>query len=102
MAISADWDIDFVNRYIRHIDGTINYDTNAGTAPSQFDYIRGTTSGAVAQILNGGDLGGTDASSTLVLTNTTAQFADNDPLDVLDVLYFGQMVRGMINRRRFT
>src|SRR3989344_5556087 len=91
MAIANDWDINFTGKIISHIDGVLSYDTNTGTAPSAGNYIRGTTSGAVAKILTGSDLGGTSATGTLTLTNTVGQFVNNDPLDVLDSLAFDQV-----------
>ena len=49
MAISAEWDIDFTNLVISHIDGTLDYDAYADDAslPVAGDYVKGGTSGAV-------------------------------------------------------
>lgn len=88
MPLSDDWDIDPAKKEIRHIDGVLSYDANAGTAPSLNDYVRGTNSGAVGRVIGGSDLGGTNATGTLTLTNVVGRFADNDPLEVLSEVPF--------------
>lgn len=98
MPIQNDWDIDYTNKEIRHVDGILSYDANAGTAPSIGDYVRGTTSGAVAKIIDASDPGGTNATGTLTLTNVNGLFADNEPLEVLSAVPFdGLTANGGIN-----
>jgi hypothetical protein len=88
MPIADDWDIDYVNQEIRHVDGILTYANNAGTAPSLNHYIRGGTSGAVARIIGGSDLGGVAAAGTLNLTNVVGRFSNTEALTVLDELPF--------------
>lgn len=88
MPIDDDWDIDFANQEIRHVDGILSYNSNAGTAPSLNDYVRGTTSGAVGRVIGGSDLGGTNATGTLTLTNVVGRFANAEGLEVLSEVPF--------------
>jgi hypothetical protein len=96
MAISDDWDFDYVNKELRHVDGILSYDGNTGTAPALNDYVIGGTSGAVGRIIAGSDLGGTSATGTLTLTNVTAggatgaqaRFINNETLRVLSEVAF--------------
>ena len=58
---------------------TLDYDgRSAGTAPNLTDYIRGNTSGAVGKVLAGTDLGGTNATGSLDLTNVVGRFETNE------------------------
>jgi hypothetical protein len=86
--IADDWNIDYTNRIISHKDMTLSYDSNTGTAPSLGDYVRGTTTGAIGKVIGGSNLGGTNATGTLILTNVIGRFQDNESLDVLDILPF--------------
>jgi len=94
MPIVDDWKIEYVGvtpefiKEIIHIDGILSYDGNLGTAPSLNDYIRGTTTGAVARVIAGSDLGGISATGTLTLTNVVGRFDDNEPLEVLSAVPF--------------
>ena len=88
MPISDDWDIDYVNQEIRHVDGILSYQRNTGTAPSLNMYVRGTTSGAVGRIIAGSDLGGTNATGTLTLTNVVGRFANGEGIEVLSEVPF--------------
>ena len=56
--------------------------------------MRGTNSGAIGKIIGGSDLGGTDATGTLTLTNVVGKFEDNDPLVVMDRLLFDNVTSG--------
>jgi len=94
MPIADDWDIDFIDKVISHVDGILSYDTNTGVAPSDGDYVQGTTSLAVGKVIAGSDLGGTAATGTLTLTNVVGKFEDNDPLLVLDSLAFDGVTAG--------
>ena len=86
--IADDWNIDYTNRIISHKDMTLAYDTNSGTAPSLNDYVRGTTTGAIGKVIGGSNLGGSNATGTLILTNVVGRFQNNESLDVLDILPF--------------
>jgi len=88
MAISDDWDIDFIDKVISHVDGVLTYASNTGTAPADGDYIRGSSSGAIGKIIAGSDLGGTTAAGTLTLTNVVGKFEDTEALVVMDRLLF--------------
>ncbi len=88
MPIADDWNIDFANQEIRHVDGVLTYADNAGTAPALNNYIRGTTSGAVARIIAGSDLGGVSATGTFDVTNVVGRFINNEPLEVLSEVFF--------------
>ncbi len=94
MPVVDDWDIDYANTEIRHIDGILSYDANTGTAPSLNDYIRGTTSGAVARIIAGSDLGGVAATGTLTLTSVVGRFENDEPLEVLSEVPFDTVANG--------
>lgn len=74
MPISNDWDINYNDKEIRHIDGILAYDGGAGTQPSVGEYMI-SASGAVGKIIAcTGDV----AKGTLTLTNVLGQFADNE------------------------
>lgn len=88
MPIADDWSIEFVAQEIRHVDGILSYDANAGTAPSLNDYILGQTSFARGRVIAGSDLGGTNATGTLTLTNVEGRFLDDEPLEVLSEVPF--------------
>lgn len=94
MGILDDWDINFNTKVISHKDGVLLYDTNSGTAPSLGDYIRGATSGVVGKVIAGDDLGGTNATGELTLTNVTGRFENNESLVVLDSLGFDTVANG--------
>ena len=95
MAISDDWNVDFVNKVISHIDGTLDFDTvTPGNPPQSGDYIRGCTTGGVGKILGsynesgvGQDISNT-ATGTVTLTNVQDRFQDGEGLKVLDSLRF--------------
>lgn len=92
--IGDDWSFRYTDQFFFHVDGILNYDTNAGTAPSLDQYIKGGTSGAVARIIGGSDLGGTDATGTLTLTVVSGKFVDGEAIVVLDELAFDTVTNG--------
>lgn len=84
MTIAAEWNIDFTNLIISHVDGNLPFDTNSGTEPLVGDYIKGGTSGAVGKVLSR-DIG---ASGNIELTRVTGVWAENETIEVLDSLPF--------------
>ncbi len=87
--ISDDWDIDYTNRIISHKDMTLDYDgRTAGTAPTLGEYVRGATSGAVGKVIAGTDLGGTNATGSIDLTNVVGRFVDGESFKILDEIPF--------------
>jgi hypothetical protein len=92
--IADDWDFDYANNRMQHVDGIITYQTNTGNAPSQYDYILGDTTGAYGQVIAGSDLGGTDAAGTLTMTNVVGIFNNSETLTVMDKLAFDQVANG--------
>lgn len=86
MPIANDWDINYNDKELRHIDGILAYDgPGTGTQPSVGEYIIGTTSGAVGKVIaRTGDV----AKGTLTLTNVVGLFVDNEPLFIQSELPF--------------
>jgi len=89
MGISSDWSVDYVNKIISHIDGTMNWDGSSGTPPSVGNYIRGSTSEAVGKVLSVVDNG---TSGSVTITNVVGRFQNNESLVVLDELPFDGVV----------
>jgi hypothetical protein len=89
MAISDDWNIDFINKVISHIDGTLDYDTSSGTVPSAGDVIRGNTGGALIKIISIADSAPT---GTITVTDTNGRFSDSEGLTQLDYVDFDTVV----------
>lgn len=94
MPVADCWDIDYTLKRISHIDGVLSYDGNTGTAPSAGDWVIGGTTGVVGKVLTGSDLGGTNATGTLTLTETTGRFQDNETLRVLSSVNFDTVANG--------
>ena len=89
MAISDDWNIDFINKVISHIDGTLDYDTSSGTVPSAGDVIRGNTGGALIKIISIADSAPT---GTITVSDTDGRFSDSEGLTQLDYVDFDTVV----------
>jgi len=85
MAISSDWNIDYTNKIISHIDGDLDYDTGAGTQPPVSAVIYGGTTSALGKILA---RSGTAATGTFTLTDVEGQFNNNETLTYLDSVGF--------------
>lgn len=87
--IANDWDIDYTNRILSHIDMVLDYDgRTAGTVPTLGEYVRGSTSGAVGKVIAGTDLGGTNATGSITLTNVLGRFEDGESFKILDEIPF--------------
>lgn len=96
MAISNDWNFDFANKVISHIDGYLEYDGGSGTTLMDgYDgyMVYGNTSGAVGKILSGGT-GSTFTQGGLTLTNVLGRFANNEGLDFMNELMFDNVANG--------
>lgn len=93
MAIGNEWDVDFTNKIISHIDGTLDYDGASGSVePAAGDYIKGGTSGAVGKVLS---INITDTTSgTITLSRVSGVWAENESIEVLDSLTFDNVVNG--------
>lgn len=94
MPVADDWLFRFVPLVagapseMIHVDGVLTYAANTGTAPSLDDYVIGGTSGAVGRVVAGSDLGGTNATGTLTLTNVVGLFSNTETLRVLSEVPF--------------
>jgi hypothetical protein len=88
MPIADDWFIDYTNEYFYHIDGRISYGSNTGTAPSFGDYVIGGTSGAVSKVVAGSDLGGTNATGTIDVSETRGVWQSGESIRVLSSVNF--------------
>jgi hypothetical protein len=85
MPISDDWDFDYANKVLQHVDGIISYGSGTGGQAAVGDYIIGGTSGATGKVIA---RTGTAASGTLTLTNVKGLFQSGETLEVLSVLDF--------------
>lgn len=94
MPISDDWNIDFNNKIISHIDGNLNWDTGSGTVPSARDFIYNTTTGAVARTLvTFTGTSGTDSVSCVV-NGACGGFNNNNSLVRLESITFDNVQNG--------
>lgn len=89
MAIADDWDFDYPNTILQHIDGVLSYDTGTGRQAAVGEYIRGNTSGAIGKIIA---VTGATATGTLTLTNVVGQFIDNETFEVMSLVAFDGVV----------
>lgn len=94
MPIADDWVFRYVPvttngyREILHVDGRLAYGSNTGVAPALNDYIYQAATGALGRVIAGSDLGGTNATGTLDLTNVIGRFDGSSALTVLDAVNF--------------
>lgn len=91
MPIADDWDFNYANKVISHIDGILSYNTGTGTQPAVGQYVRGATSGATGKVLS---RTGTVTSGTLTLTNVIGRFESGEQLDTLSELNFDGVANG--------
>jgi len=85
MSISDDWDIDYPNKRLSHIDGVLSYDTGAGAQAAVGQYVRGAVSGAIGKVLS---RTGNTATGTLTLTSVLGLFQDNELLEAMSEIAF--------------
>lgn len=91
MPISDDWDFDYTNKVLQHVDGVLSYGSGSGGQAAVGDYIIGGTSGATGKIIA---RTGTAASGTLTLTNIKGLFQSGETLEVLSTLGFNSVANG--------
>jgi len=91
MAISDDWDFDYPNQVLQHVDGVLSYDTGAGRQAVVGEYVRGATTGAIGKVIA---VTGNTAAGTLTLTNVVGLFDTNELLEVLSELNFDAVTDG--------
>jgi hypothetical protein len=86
MAVSDDWNIDYIDKKISHIDGNLDWDTGSACGqPIADDYIYQTSgNNAVAKTL----CALTGTSGTANLTNTVGRFVDGTGLVRLEYVDF--------------
>lgn len=89
MPIADDWDFDYTNKIIQHIDGVLSYDTGGGRQAAVGEYIRGNTSGAIGKIIA---VTGNTTSGTLTLTNVEGLWEDNETFEVMSFVNFDGVV----------
>ncbi len=80
MPISDDWDFDYPNQVLQHVDGVLSYDGGTAGQASVGEYIRGDTSGAIGKVIA---VTGSAASGTYTLTNVAGLFIDNEPISLM-------------------
>lgn len=85
MPISDDWDFDYPNTVLQHIDGVLSYDTGAGRQAAVGEYVYGATTGAFGKVIA---VTGNTTSGTLTLTNVNGLFDTNELLEVASELGF--------------
>lgn len=91
MPIADDWDFDYANTILQHVDGVLSYDGGSGTQPAVGQYVYGVTSGAIGKVIA---RTGTVTSGTLTLTNVEGLFEDNEQLDVASEQNFDAVTDG--------
>ena len=100
MPILDDWQFNYVPvtvsgyKEILHVDGILAYGSNTGTAPALDDYVYQAVTGALGRIIAGSDLGGTNATGTLTLTNVLGRFDGTSALTILDAVNFDTVGNG--------
>jgi hypothetical protein len=91
MAISDDWNFDYPNKVLSHIDGVLSYDSGTSGQAAVGDYIIGDSSGAVGKVLA---VTGNAASGTYTLTNVVGLFEDNESISLLSYVGFDAVTAG--------
>ncbi len=85
MAIPDDWDFDYPNQVLQHVDGVLSYDGGTAGQAAVGDYVRGDTSGAIGKVIA---VTGSAASGTYTLTNCIGLFIDNEPISLMSFVNF--------------
>ena len=93
MAITTEWDVDFTNKVISHIDGTMAWQSAAGDPPDAGDYVKGGTSNAVGKLLDS-SVDYSTATGTAKIANVNGNFADTETLTGLAFVTFDTASNG--------
>jgi hypothetical protein len=93
MAIATEWDVDFTNKVISHIDGTMAWQSAAGDPPDAGDYIKGGTSNAVGKLLDS-SVDYSTATGTAKIGNVNGTFVDTETLAGLAFVTFDSASNG--------
>lgn len=91
MPISDDWDFDYPNTTLQHIDGVLDYGNGTSGQAVVGQYIRGTTSGAVGKVIA---VTGSVFFGAYTLTNTVGLFDDAEPIELLSEQPFDAVTDG--------
>jgi len=95
MAIVDDWDIDFTDKRISHIDGNIDWDTGTGTVPAADEYILdtfGCKNIVMKNLVAFTGTAGTDLVTNVVNLSMCGVVANNDTLVHLESVCFDGVV----------
>jgi hypothetical protein len=91
MPIADDWDFDYPNKVLQHVDGVLSYDTGTAGQAAAGQYIRGGTSGAIGKVIA---VTGNAASGTYTLTNVVGQFVDGEAVSIMSEQPFDAVTAG--------
>jgi hypothetical protein len=91
MPISDDWDFDYPNTTLQHVDGVLSYDTGTSGQAVVGDYIRGDTSGALGKVIA---VTGSAATGTYTFTVVEGLFEDNEPISLMSNVNFDAVTNG--------
>jgi hypothetical protein len=97
--IRGEWDVDYDDLEVTHIDGYLDYDGGSGgTAPADEDVVRDATTGRLGKVVVVSNAS-TLAFGTLGLTgvHSGTTFTDNNTLDVLSFVLFDTETNGGIS-----
>lgn len=92
MAIADDWDFDYGNKVLQHIDGVLSYDGGTAGQAAVGDHIIqniGAINQAIGKVIA---VTGTAANGTYTLTDCLGQFEDNVAIELCSVLPFDAVV----------
>lgn len=91
MPISDDWDFDYANQVVQHVDGVLSYDGGTAGQAAVGQYVRGDSSGAIGKVIS---VTGNAASGTYTLTNVQGLFEDNEAITLMSELDFDAVTAG--------
>ncbi len=80
MPITDDWDFDYPNTKLQHIDGVLSYDGGTAGQAAVGDYIRGDSSGAIGKVIV---VTGNATSGTYTLSLVEGLFEDNEAISLM-------------------
>lgn len=89
MAISDDWDFDYPNTTLQHVDGVLTYDGGTAGQAAVGQYIRGAVTGATGKVIA---VTGNAAGGTYTLTNVVGLFDDNEAIAILSEQPFDDVI----------